>query len=107
DFGTGYSSFGYLARFPLDKIKVDQMFVRTLIDNTASQAIVHSVKALCRGLGIAMICEGVETQEEAAFLRKMGCEQAQGYLFGRPQPAEDLIRLADSETVPLPVAARA
>lgn len=107
DFGTGYSSFGYLARFPLDKIKVDQMFVRTLIDNTASQAIVHSVKALCRGLGIAMICEGVETQEEAAFLRKMGCEQAQGYLFGRPQPAEDLIRLADSETVPLPLAARA
>ncbi|MCA1968188.1 MAG: EAL domain-containing protein [Rhizobium sp.] len=107
DFGTGYSSFGYLARFPLDKIKVDQMFVRTLIDNTASQAIVQSVKTLCRGLGIAMICEGIETEAEAAFLRRIGCEQGQGYLFGRPQPAEDLIRLADSESVPPALAARA
>ncbi|MBV2184012.1 MAG: EAL domain-containing protein [Rhizobium sp.] len=107
DFGTGYSSFGYLARFPLDKIKVDQMFVRTLIDNKASQAIVQSVKTLCRGLGIAMICEGIETEAEAAILRRIGCEQGQGYLFGRPQPAEDLIRLADGENVPLAVAAQA
>ncbi|MBC7314529.1 MAG: EAL domain-containing protein, partial [Rhizobium sp.] len=89
------------------KIKVDQMFVRTLIDNTASQAIVQSVKTLCRGLGIAMICEGIETEAEAAFLRRIGCEQGQGYLFGRPQPAEDLIRLADSESVPPALAARA
>ncbi|WP_454748614.1 EAL domain-containing protein [Ciceribacter selenitireducens] len=97
DFGTGYSSFGYLARFPLDKIKVDQMFVRTLVENTASQAIVNSVRALCQGLGIAMICEGVETEEELKFLRLIGCEQGQGYLFGKPQASADLIRMAEQE----------
>ena len=94
DFGTGYSSFGYLARFPLDKIKVDQMFVRTLTESSASQAIVRSVRALCQGLGITMICEGVETEAEMTFLREIGCEQGQGYLFGKPQSCEDLIRLA-------------
>lgn len=94
DFGTGYSSFGYLARFPLDKIKVDQMFVRTLTESSASQAIVRSVRALCQGLGITMICEGVETEAEMTFLKEIGCEQGQGYLFGKPQSCEDLIRLA-------------
>ncbi|MFN7009032.1 MAG: EAL domain-containing protein [Allorhizobium sp.] len=94
DFGTGYSSFGYLARFPLDKIKVDQMFVRSLTESQASQAIVRSVRALCQGLGITMICEGVETEAEMTFLKEIGCEQGQGYLFGKPQSCEDLIRLA-------------
>lgn len=108
DFGTGYSSFGYLARFPLDKIKVDQMFVRTLIESTASQAIVNSVRALCQGLGITMICEGVETEEELKFLRLIGCEQGQGYLFGKPQSNEDLLRLAaHQDDTSVPEAARA
>lgn len=102
DFGTGYSSFGYLARFPLDKIKVDQMFVRSLMENPASRAIVHSVKALCKGLGIAMICEGVETEEQVAFLKDIGCEQGQGYLFGKPQTSSDLIDMATGAREAIP-----
>lgn len=90
DFGTGYSSFGYLARFPLDKIKVDQMFIRTLIESQASQAVVRSVKALADGLGIRTICEGIETEAEAAMLIELGCAEGQGYLFGRPMTSENL-----------------
>ena len=93
DFGTGYSSLGYLSRFPLDKIKVDQMFIRTLSTDPASRAIVRSVRSLCEGLGAIMVCEGVETETEAGFLRAIGCEQGQGYLFGRPQPADALMEM--------------
>lgn len=91
DFGTGYSSFGYLAKFPLDKLKLDQMFVRNLTDSASSQAIIRSVRSLCEGLSITMICEGVETEAQRAFLAEIGCEQGQGYLFGRPQD-NDAIR---------------
>lgn len=93
DFGSGFSSLGYLAKFPLDKIKVDQMFVRRLETDTASQAILKSVKMLSDELGIKLICEGIETAEQLAYLRAIGCDEGQGYLFGKPQPMADMLRL--------------
>ena len=90
DFGSGYSSLGYLARFPLDKIKVDQMFIRNLTESAASQAIVSSVQALSTGLGKTMLCEGIETEAQASYLQQLGCAQGQGYLFGKPQPAASI-----------------
>ncbi|KQW32037.1 hypothetical protein ASC71_07520 [Rhizobium sp. Root1240] len=94
DFGSGYSSLGYLARFPLDKIKVDQMFVRNLIESAASQAIISSVLALSAGLDMTMLCEGIETEDQARHLLQLGCNQGQGYLFGKPQPSANLNLLA-------------
>ena len=90
DFGTGYSSFGYLSKFPLDKIKVDQMFVRNLLKENSARAIVRSVKTLTEGLDITMICEGIEYPAELDFLRALDCEQGQGYLFGKPQTWDDI-----------------
>lgn len=100
DFGSGYSSLGYLARFPLDKIKVDQMFVRNLTESAASQAIVSSVQALSAGLGMTMLCEGIETEDQARHLLQLGCSQGQGYLFGKPQPAASLHLLARQDIGP-------
>ncbi len=90
DFGSGYSSFGYLSRFGIDKIKVDQMFVRALHDNPKNQGILRSIKLLSDELGTRLICEGIETEEEAAFLRGIGCDEGQGYLFGKPMPLDEL-----------------
>jgi diguanylate cyclase (GGDEF)-like protein len=101
DFGSGYSSLGYLARFPLDKIKVDQMFIRNLTDSAASQAIVSSVAALSIGLNVIMLCEGVETEAQADHLRRLGCPQVQGYLFGKPQPADAFQALVGAASAPL------
>ncbi|MDH4442808.1 MAG: EAL domain-containing protein [Rhizobium sp.] len=99
DFGSGYSSLGYLARFPLDKIKVDQMFIRSLTESAASEAIVSSVQALSTGLGMTMLCEGIETEAQANHLLQLGCSQGQGYLFGKPQPAASLDALARQSPV--------
>ena len=86
DFGTGYSSLSYLRRFPFDKIKIDQSFIRTLDDSTDCLAIVRAVLGLGRSLGMSVVAEGVETEEQYALLHREGCEQLQGYLFSKPQP---------------------
>lgn len=96
DFGTGYSSLSYLAGFPLDKLKIDQSFVRKMAQDPQSLAIVQAVKALAGGLGLAVVAEGVETDLEAELLKAMGCEVAQGYLYGRPQSSLELISLVAS-----------
>jgi diguanylate cyclase (GGDEF)-like protein len=87
DFGTGYSSLSYLRKFPFDKIKIDQSFVRDLSDRPESMAIVRAVAGLGRTLGIATTAEGVETLDQLRAVKAEGCTQVQGYLLGRPKPA--------------------
>jgi len=93
DFGTGYSSLSYLRRFPFDKIKIDQSFVRDLPHSRDAAAIVRAITSLGHSLGMATTAEGVETQAQLARLSAEGCTEVQGYLFSRPVPANEVSRL--------------
>ena len=86
DFGTGYSSLSYFRMFPFDKVKIDQSFIRDMIDNPQARAIIRSVIGLGQGLGMPVVAEGVETAEQLDALRAEGCDQVQGYLISRPGP---------------------
>ena len=88
DFGTGYSSMTYLKRFPVEALKVDRSFVDGLGEESGDTAICTAVVSLAHALGLRAVAEGVETASQMATLRQLGCELAQGYLFGRPEPAE-------------------
>jgi len=90
DFGTGYSSLGYLMKFPFDKVKIDQSFVRDLGRREDCNQIVRAVIGLCNGLGITTTAEGVETRDQFDQLVSEGCVEVQGYLFGRPMPAAEV-----------------
>ncbi len=93
DFGTGYSSLSRLHRLPIDRVKIDRSFVARLNDDEGAAAIVSGVVGLSESLGLGAVAEGVETAAQLAFLRELGCEAAQGYLLGRPQPGEECRRL--------------
>ena len=86
DFGTGYSSMSYLQAFPFDKIKIDQTFIAKIGKNDQAAAIIHAIVGLGRALTLPVIAEGVETEDQLAFLVREGCDEVQGYLIGRPQP---------------------
>jgi diguanylate cyclase (GGDEF)-like protein/PAS domain S-box-containing protein len=93
DFGTGYSSLSYLRKFPVDAVKIDQSFVRQISTAGDDTTIVKAVIGMARGLKLRVIAEGVETLEEAAFLRAYRCEEAQGYYFSRPVPPQQFAML--------------
>ncbi len=95
DFGTGYSSLSYLRSFAVNKIKIDQSFIRDLITSKESMSIVRAVIGLGESLGMMTIAEGVETQEQLNQLLDLGCTEVQGYFFGRPQPASQVGAVLD------------
>lgn len=93
DFGTGYSSLAYISRFPFDKIKIDQGFIRDIIENPANAAIATATIVMARSLNLAVLAEGVETEAQASFLRGRRCDAMQGFLFSRPLPASEFAQL--------------
>jgi len=93
DFGTGYSSLNYLRRLPLDRLKIDRAFVREILTDVCGRAIAQAIVSLSVAMGLPVLAEGVESEEQERFLAGLGCHMYQGYLFSRPVPLEELERL--------------
>ena len=110
DFGSGYSNLGYLQRFPLDKIKIDQSFVLALGRSSNGGVIIQAMVALGRALGLSVLVEGVETEHQRVLLRLAGCDEMQGFLFAKPAPAsaiDALLEKARQDGMPRPASGEA
>ena len=107
DFGTGYSSLSYLQSFPFDKIKIDQAFISNLSRSAQSIAIVRAVIGLGRGLQLPVVAEGVETEEQLAFLLREECDGIQGFIIGRPLPIDAYAEIVGRGSAAAPVIRRA
>jgi EAL domain-containing protein (putative c-di-GMP-specific phosphodiesterase class I) len=101
DFGTGYSSLTYLRAFPISILKIDKSFVRTIGTEREDTAIVAAVLALAKNLGLSVVAEGVETDEQLAVLVQLQCPYVQGYLFSRPRPIDEAAELVEASTLGL------
>jgi len=97
DFGTGYSMLGYLKRMPIHSLKIDQSFVKGIPDDADSRAIVHAMLAVARHFRLKVVAEGIETAEQAEYLRALGCEYAQGYFFSRPLAATTILEYLEQQ----------
>jgi EAL domain-containing protein (putative c-di-GMP-specific phosphodiesterase class I) len=95
DFGTGYSALSYLKNLPIDALKIDQTFVRGLTTDPADATLTQTIVRMAQGLNLATVAEGVETPEQLLLLGSYGCNRMQGFLFGKPMPADELLRLLE------------
>ena len=91
DFGTGFASLSNLRRFPIRKLKIDREFISSIVSDSQSRMIIRAIVEMGRGLGLRVVAEGVETAEQEAFLRQIGCTHVQGYRYGRPEDLHSLI----------------
>ena len=93
DFGTGYSSMSYLRRLPIDKLKIDRVFISEIASRPEDASIVRAIVSLAHSLRLKVVAEGVETGAQLEFLKAVGCDEYQGYHFSRPLPESDFVRL--------------